>query len=352
MIRIYTYANNRPDFIEVQKRSFDKYIKGDYKFVVFNNAYDSIDVRCDVPVHTRFQEIERECENSGIETRRISIDELEVLTKYEGQEHLNIKDGKYTVGNVALSCPLNGTWPSIIKECDPDDIIILIDTDMFFTRDFDPARFLGDHDIAYVPQYRGHRIDSYDAHYAWNGIFMSKASTPNLQEMNWFCGTVNGHKVDVGGQTHHFLEKNPNLKKKVIEVYNIVSINSNTDFRYIDCHLNGNFRWTFSRHYQHGQVQVINVGSDVTQDSRCLPYMKPDPERFLRLFTIVEGMCDLAQENGFPVPAWFDFVGHENAKSVDDCFIFHYKSGSNYMGFSNDDYNRRKTRALIKMLGI
>lgn len=352
MIRIYTYANNRPDLIEIQKKSFDKFIKNDFKFVVFNNAYDSSDVRCDTPLEVRYRGIEEACLANGIESRRIDIESLERSTKFEGQEHLNIQNGEYTFGNVAMSCPLNGTWPGIISESDPDDIIVLIDTDMFFTREFDVDDFIKDHDIAYVPQYRGTKDDSASVHYAWNGIFMARASTPGLSEMDWFCGTVNGHKVDVGGQTHHFLKNYPDTRKKVIEVYNIVALNSNTDARFVDCHLNGNFRWTFVTHYRSNHVQVANPTTELARGQKLLPYMIDDESRIQRIYGIIDEMCNAAQEHGFPTPVWFDFVGHEDSKSLSDCFIFHYKSGSNYMGFSNQEYNRLKTRALRSLLGV
>ena len=37
-VLIFTYSYNRPDFIEIQEKTFKKFLKDDYEFVVFNDA--------------------------------------------------------------------------------------------------------------------------------------------------------------------------------------------------------------------------------------------------------------------------------------------------------------------------
>ena len=37
-VLIMTYSYNRPDFIEIQNKTFKKFLKDDYTFVVFNDA--------------------------------------------------------------------------------------------------------------------------------------------------------------------------------------------------------------------------------------------------------------------------------------------------------------------------
>ena len=37
-VLIFTYAHNRPDFIEIQHKTFEKFLQDDYEFVVWNDA--------------------------------------------------------------------------------------------------------------------------------------------------------------------------------------------------------------------------------------------------------------------------------------------------------------------------
>ena len=38
MLKIYTFAHKRPDFLEIQLKSFQKNLEDDFEFIVFNNA--------------------------------------------------------------------------------------------------------------------------------------------------------------------------------------------------------------------------------------------------------------------------------------------------------------------------
>ena len=51
-ILIITSAYNRPEFVEVQARTFTKFLRDEYEFVVFNDAnssavYSQIEQMCD-----------------------------------------------------------------------------------------------------------------------------------------------------------------------------------------------------------------------------------------------------------------------------------------------------------------
>src|SRR5690348_14973933 len=37
-VMIFTYAFNRPDFIEIQHKTFQKFVQDEYTFIVFNDA--------------------------------------------------------------------------------------------------------------------------------------------------------------------------------------------------------------------------------------------------------------------------------------------------------------------------
>lgn len=60
-VLIFTYSYNRPDFIEIQYRTFQNFLEDDYKFVVFNDASN-------VELETK---INLTCKNLNIECIRI-----------------------------------------------------------------------------------------------------------------------------------------------------------------------------------------------------------------------------------------------------------------------------------------
>ena len=77
MLKIFTFAHKRPDFIELQLRSFKKNLQEDFEFIVFNNAvfdlggrenYVSIKLAClrlgvkEIEIQ-RDKGIETECQN-------------------------------------------------------------------------------------------------------------------------------------------------------------------------------------------------------------------------------------------------------------------------------------------------
>ena len=42
----------------------------------------------------------------------------------------------------------------------------------------------------------------------WNGIvYMNLDNLPNKEELNWWCGRIDGQPLDVGGHTYHYLNK-------------------------------------------------------------------------------------------------------------------------------------------------
>jgi hypothetical protein len=51
-----------------------------------------------------------------------------------------------------------------------------------------------------------------------------------------------------------------------------------------------------------------------------------------------------------PHPFWIDlFKTPEN--SIEESFIFHYKSGSNWLPFYTPEYNQKKTAEMRKLIG-
>ena len=204
MIKIVTYAHKRPDFINYQYRSIKRYLKSEYEFIVFNNAVDDINL---------YNEIHRIC--SDLNIRCIDIKLSNDLKYIDGET--NFENNKYPNANLATSYPIIWSFKNHFNQNDNNDIICIIDSDMFFINEIDIENEIKDKDILYIPQYR----DFGRVKYIWNAfVCLNIPRNRNLLNLNWHPGSVNNVACDVGGQTHHDLIKN-NYSSRVIEEYSI-----------------------------------------------------------------------------------------------------------------------------------
>lgn len=174
MIRVYTFADKRPDFIRLQDVCITRFLPSkDIKFTVLDNGSSP----------ELSQRIKRHCS----ETRLAQYLPLPDTAK----DHSN--------PNVACAVPLNWAWKNVIVPAHKDgDITIVLDSDMFPVAPFDPEIYLDTNIIAGTFQRRG------NARYIWNGIMMFWLCHQN---MDFGYGEVAGSITDVGGKTHEWFEK-------------------------------------------------------------------------------------------------------------------------------------------------
>lgn len=208
MIRIYTFAHKRPDFLGMQLKSFQKNLENEYEFIVFNNAaFD--------PVKNHYNEIQAWCAANRIQCIDVKKDQELIgrLHAYD-KENLFNGDGQYANASIACAYPLCWAWEQYISRT--DDKICIIDSDMFVMEKTNIETTLDEYDMVYMPQSRGNGV-----YYMWNGIsFMNLGKMPEKETLNWWCGHVEGQPVDVGGRTFYYLRKHKdNLKTKEFNLH-------------------------------------------------------------------------------------------------------------------------------------
>lgn len=183
MIHIFTSVVNRPDFVALQDKLFQKFLKNDYQFHVVD---DSIDEN----ISSQFKEI---CELRNIEYYK--------------------KPERTVQMNPAQACAdtVQWTYDNIIKKNHLNDIVFFCDSDMFLIEEFDVVEYMDDAIIAGLPQQRG------CVNYMWNGIMFF--NIPKIQDLNinFSEGYVEGELTDVGGHTFYYFKKN-NIKMKETDV--------------------------------------------------------------------------------------------------------------------------------------
>lgn len=197
-VLLITHAYNRPDFIEIQDKTFKKFLQDDYEFVVFNDA----------PGEPMARAIASTCQNLGIRCIRIpqSIHTQPYLPKGLGE------DGN----NSCKRCAHVVQYSLDILGFDHTDLVAIIDSDMFLIKPFSIRQYMKDIQLAGVPQSRENGVSCVE--YFWNGlVFFDMPALPDKKSINFNCGRVEGIGVDVGGYTYYYLKNHPDLRRKNID---------------------------------------------------------------------------------------------------------------------------------------
>jgi len=176
-MKIVTAVVNNVDFIEIQYYTLKKYFKGEYEFIVFNDAKDFPDFTNDGDVTIK-NKIEILCSKLNIKCINLPND-----------SHKLIKTPSTRTAN-SMNYILN-------YQIQNPDKYLLLDSDMFLVDYFDVNKY-SNYDCAVVLQSR----NNYKTHYFWNGIYyFDMLKMTNIDTLNWNCCAG----CDTGGMTQKWL---------------------------------------------------------------------------------------------------------------------------------------------------
>lgn len=184
-VLILTHCYNRPDFIELQVKTFKAFLQDEYEYVVFNDARGQ-DMK---------SQIENVCAKHGVRCFYIP-QQLHASPGDPGARHI---DGmKYSFNTLAY---------------DYDGIVALVDSDVFLIKPFSIERYLEGYDLAAKLEGRANN-EKRVQHLSPILVFMNMKTLPNKRTLHFGGGWVNGLPCDVGSQTYYYLQNNPSIKKK------------------------------------------------------------------------------------------------------------------------------------------
>lgn len=191
-MKIFTTSHKRPDFLELQLKTFKRHLK-EFEFIVFNNAVFDLDKKY-------YNEIHKWCKNNNIKCIDVQKDNdlIKKIKNIDNTTNIFKSDGTYADPGVACAYPLEYGWEKVISKY--NEKICIIDSDMFFIKDFE---FNGE--LAFVPQSKEN-----DVLYMWNGIIFADLSKIS-KDISFWCSKVLNTPVDVGGQSHFYLKRNKHL---------------------------------------------------------------------------------------------------------------------------------------------
>lgn len=187
-VLVITHSYNRPDFIELQYKTFKKFLRDDYEFVVFNDARDQ----------KSYSMIQSTCRNLNISCIPIP-QEIHIGRDNPCERCADVV--RYSLDHLGFNY---------------DGKVMIIDSDMFLINDFSIDKALENHVVAGVFQGREHVA------YLWNALVLLDMKTlPDKLSFDFNCGQVEGVSVDVGGKLYHYFKKHPEIKPLYINCYHM-----------------------------------------------------------------------------------------------------------------------------------
>ena len=175
-ITIMSVFNKHEDFIEVQYNSIIKNVKGDYEYIIFNNA----------STEEQSNKIIKICEDLNIQCIRINVN--------YNQSPSNI------AGNA-----LNESFKHL-----SDKIVFKIDSDMFFISDVNLIDVCNAYDLFYIET--GDR-------FMWSGVFSINTKKLKGFNLNFLPGVI--QNTDTFGQSC-LLTDDPSYSRKKMFLYCIL----------------------------------------------------------------------------------------------------------------------------------
>lgn len=173
---------NRPDFIEMQHKTFQKFLKDDYELVLFNDANNAdmqraiettserLGIRC-INMPQNLHNVDPQCHKASASFRHGEV--LQYAFETVGFKH--------------------------------DDLVMLIDSDMFLIHEFSAREF----------------FDGYDLYVVFNKtvlpqlVFFNMPNLPEKEKLNFRAGFRNGGFMDVGHYTIDYTQAHPELRYKI-----------------------------------------------------------------------------------------------------------------------------------------
>lgn len=199
-VLIVTCSYTRPDFIEIQSKTFKAFMQDEYEFIVFDDAPDAptsnaIKNMCKklsithqrIPQVVHMASNRKQIGNFVRSSIPVYIDEQRGNVSCRASDSLN-----YLLQNVAFN---------------HEGIVCLVDSDLFLIKKFSIADFMQEYDLYGCIQQRNHIT------YLWTGLMLfNNAKLPNKHTLTLDCGKVDGVGVDTGGHLHCYLQENKSLR--------------------------------------------------------------------------------------------------------------------------------------------
>jgi hypothetical protein len=207
MLKIFSVCYNTPIFVKYQYLLLKKFLKNDFKYIIYDNTCTNIN---DGKIFKSKEDLENRklletiCNELVIDIVRIPEEIYSVLMPTNTLYYPNYDVSTRAGSSISFACD------DIIKKSTNEDIIFLIDSDMFLIKELN-FDYLGDFDIFGIPQNREH------INYFTNQLFifrLNNISKDNIKYINFYPRNIDNIDIDCGADLHFLKQNQPNLKYK------------------------------------------------------------------------------------------------------------------------------------------
>ena len=201
---IFSGHFNNLNFIRLQKLSIEKYFKGSYEYIIFNDAKTIADYTNNF--NNSFNKLIHE------ECNKLNIKCINIPQEIHKNRSLIFPNTPDNQENPTTRCAnvIQFMYNYFINNY-PNNRLIIIDSDMFFLKEFDIENYMQNYNIAGLLHKK--KKNNVETKYLWNGLFILESNNlDNLDEFNW-----DSYPFDVGAQNSKYLNKyKEKIKLKLI----------------------------------------------------------------------------------------------------------------------------------------
>lgn len=224
-ILICTFSYNKPEFIELQYKTFKKFLQDDHEFVVFNDATEP----------NMIIKINQMCQSYNIKC-------IDIPQEIHERPYLDRSTGSWFVTEFNAPSVLYSNVAQYAIDTigmNHDDILVIFEADLFLIKEFSFYDYLNGYDLAGYNRQADYKGDMATVRLLWIGLTMLDLKRmPNKHMFNLNCGTCNDITVDCGGHSHFYLKHNPTAQ---VKYFNKIQMN---DYYCSACEKNKKYRCT------------------------------------------------------------------------------------------------------------
>lgn len=223
VIYIFTTAYNRPEFIELQHKTFNKFLKDDFEQIIFNDASE----------FQMEQLINNECAKYSIRCFRVPQQLHHCYAPSDLGSFLNNNIHSFTASF------RHGDGLQFAFEAlgfNHDDIVVTLDSDIFLVRDFSIREYLKDHQVSGVPLYKFYDTPAYNKpgypfladspHVSM--IFFDIPKMPDVKSLIFKPGMLSYAFYDTGNLLQYYFHSHSDIKFKHMQHDNSIKLQNSS----------------------------------------------------------------------------------------------------------------------------
>lgn len=170
-VKVFLFVFNRDDLLPVQIKLIQKYLKNDHEIIIIHDSRNN----------EYLDQFENICKEFNLPLYHNNSVSGKTPSQYHGEV-------------------IQWAYDTIIKDECTNDLVFILDHDMFLIDDLDLIEYVGENDIIGCQQHRS------KVEYIWPGLVAFKYQSIKDIEFDFLPGVYDGQLLDTGGGTCSILQ--------------------------------------------------------------------------------------------------------------------------------------------------